>query len=509
MAQTIQFASRSDAPPVAPTGAEYDLAIIGGGINGVGIARDAAGRGLKVLLVEQDDLGSATSSASSKLIHGGLRYLEQGAFRLVHEALRERETLLRMAPHLVRPLRFVLPVTPEGRPALLLRAGLWIYDRLARRDILPASRPVDLTHHAYGEPLKRPIGTAFEYADCSVDDSRLVILNAVDAAARGATIRTRTRCVRAERGSFWRLTLLSAGRRTHATARMLVDASGPWVNHVSDSILRMDLPKARLVKGSHIIVPRRYDHDAAYIFQNADGRVIFCMPFAEDFTLIGTTDSDFDGDLDVLTASAADIAYLCRAVNAYFREPVDPTQVVRTMAGVRALYDSGIRSPKDASRDYKLTLDHKPGAAPLLTVYGGKITTYRRLAEAALARLGDHFNVSGPWTDCVPLPGGDFPHNGLDALVESLRKRLPFLETPVLRRLVRAYGTRAERVFEGAYGPAHLGEHFGCGLYEAEVRYLMTHEWAVTAEDVLWRRTKLDLVMPDSGKARLADFMRG
>jgi len=494
-------------PPSMPGPPEYDLAIIGGGINGVGIARDAAGRGLKVLLVEQGDLGGATSSASSKLIHGGLRYLEHGAFRLVREALREREILLRMAPHLVRPMRFVLPIRADGRSPLMLRFGLWLYDMLARRDILPASQSVDLTHHVYGTPLKRPIGEAFEYSDCYTDDARLVVTNAVDAAARGATIRTRTRCVRAQRGANWQLTLSSGGHRMQVGARALVNAAGPWVNHVSEAVLRIDLPKARLVKGSHIVVPRHYAHDAAYLLQNDDGRVVFAIPFADDYTLIGTTDADFDGDLDTLSPSAAEINYLCRAANHYFREPVEATDVVRTFSGVRALYDSGLGNPKDASRDYKLHFDRKAGAAPLLTIYGGKITTYRRLAEAALAKFVDHFTMSGPWTDCVPLPGGDFAAEAGAAQLENLQRQFPFLDSSCLHRLVLAYGTYAVRVIGPARTLADLGQHFGAGLYENEVRYLMSHEWAQTSEDILWRRTKLALKMSAAEERALAEFM--
>lgn len=510
MALKVRLANRPAVPIHAPGPAEFDLAIIGGGINGAGIARDAAGRGLRVVLIEQGDLGGATSSASSKLVHGGLRYLEQGAFRLVREALAEREVLLRTAPHLVRPMRFVLPVRPEGRSPLMLRFGLWLYDILARRDVLPPSAALDLTHHAYGVPLKRPIGEAFEYSDCYVDDARLVVLNAADAAARGALIRTRTRCVRAERGELgWRLTLAAGGRRSHVSARALVNAAGPWVNHVSEAVLRLDLPRARLVKGSHIIVPARYDHAAAYILQNDDGRVVFTVPFAAGTTLIGTTDVDFDGNLDTLSPSADEVNYLCRAVNAYFREPVHPTNVLRTLSGVRALYDSGYRNPRDASRDYRLHLDRRDGQAPLLTVYGGKITTYRRLAEAAMAKLGGEFTTSGPWTDCAALPGGDFPHDGLPALAQSIAQRWPFIDDALAARFAATYGTFTERVIGPASSRADLGRHFGCGLYEAEVIYLMTHEWAQTPEDILWRRTKLGLVMDEAGCAALAAFMAG
>lgn len=494
-------------PPRTQGGADYDIAIIGGGINGVGIARDAAGRGLKVLLVEQGDLASGTSSASSKLIHGGLRYLEQGAFRLVREALTEREILLRMAPHIVRPMRFVMPIPPQGRSPLMLRIGLMLYDWLGRRDILPGTQTLDLTHHPFGDVLQRPFGTAFEYSDCWVDDARLVVLNAVDAASRGASIRTRARCTRAERGEVWRLSIMAQGRRESITARALVNAGGPWVNQISDNIIRMDAPHARLVKGSHILVRRLYDHDRAYILQNDDGRVIFTIPFAGDYTMIGTTDLDFDGEPSALTAQASEIAYLCRAVSAYFREPVEPGDVVKTFSGVRALYDSGIKNPKDATRDYKLRLDEGRKKAPLLTVYGGKITTYRRLAEAAMAKLDRHFTASGPWTDCVPLPGGDFSHDRLDRLIDGITQRWPFVKPAHARRLAQAYGTRVDLVFEGVIGASDLGESFGNDLVEAEVRYLMAYEWAKSADDVLWRRTKLGLKTSEQDEARLAAFM--
>src|SRR6266568_355124 len=370
--------------------ADYDLLIIGGGINGAGIARDAAGRGIRVLLVEQSDLAAATSSASTKLIHGGLRYLEQGALRLVHEALAEREVLLRNAPHLIRPLRFVLPHHDALRPAWQLRAGLFLYDRLGGREILPGTEVLDLTHGEVAVPLKRRYKLGFEYSDCRVDDSRLAVLNAVDAAERGALIRTRTRLARADRdGLVWRLALKSrGGRREIVTARVLVNATGPWVALVAEQILRRNTSiPVRLVKGSHIVVPKLFGHDHAYIFQGGDGRVVFAIPYERDFTLIGTTDEDFDGDPAGVGATPQEIAYLCETVSGYFRGLASPHDAVWIYAGVRPLYDDGSAKAKDLTRDYVLAWDRPYREAPLLTVYGGKITTYRKLAEAALEKI--------------------------------------------------------------------------------------------------------------------------
>ena len=489
--------------------ADFDLAIIGGGINGVGLAREAAGRGLRVLLVEQNDLASGTSSASTKLIHGGLRYLELGALRLVREALAEREVLLRMAPHIIRPLRFVLPHHAGLRAGWQLRAGLFIYDRLASRDVLPASRAVDLSAGPLGVPLKRAYRQGFEYSDCRVDDSRLVVLNAVDAAARGASIRTRTRCARADRdGNLWRLVLTRRGEREEVSASVLVNASGPWVRQVNETILRLGAPsRLRLVKGSHIVVRRLFDHDSAYIFQNADGRIVFAIPYEQDFTLVGTTDVDFTGDPGVVGATDREILYLCASVSAYFRENIGPEDVVWTFAGVRALYDDGSARAKDTTRDYELELTGSYRDAPLLTIYGGKITTYRRLAEAAFARLSRFFSPSKPWTAAAPLPGGDFPWDGLDALVSRARGLWPFLEASQARRLVKAYGTRLAFILGEARTVTDLGTHFGGGLTANEVRYLMREEWAETAEDVLWRRSKLGLQLTNEESAALARFI--
>lgn len=492
----------------APEPADFDLAIIGGGINGAGIARDAAGRGLRVLLAEQNDLASGTSSASTKLIHGGLRYLEHGAFKLVREALIEREVLLRMAPHIIRPLRFTLPPSPDRRSPLLLRFGLFIYDHIGGRKILPATRTLDLTHHPVGQPLKRRYKLAFQYSDCWVDDARLVVLNAVDAAARGAAIRTRTKCVRAERGEVWRLTLLSHGRREVATARVLVNASGPWVGSVMENVLRTpEAAQARLVKGSHIVVPKLFDHDSAYIFQNADGRVVFALPYEGDFTLIGTTDEIFTGDPAGVAPSHAEIDYLCKVAMDYFRAPVGPADVVWSFAGVRSLHDDGSAKPEDITRDYHLELDESFHTAPLLTVYGGKITTYRRLAEVALKRLAHFFVLRPPWTATAPLPGGDFAFHAVETEIAQARRTWPFLDDRHARRLVRAYGTRILRILGDAKTQSDLGICFGADLTEAEVRYLMAEEWAQEVDDILWRRTKLGLHFTPDQRATLSRFM--
>lgn len=488
--------------------ADFDLAIIGGGINGTGMARDAAGRGLRVLLVEQNDLASGTSSASTKLIHGGLRYLEHGAVRLVHEALAEREVLLRMAPQIIRPLRFTLPPQDGMRSALRIRIGLFLYDRLGGRRLLPPTRTIDLTHHPAGVPLKRRFKYAFQYSDCWVDDARLVVLNARDAAERGAQIRTRTKCVRAERTDLWRLSLISRGERAVATARVLVNASGPWAAEVDEMVVRRaHPPRLRLVQGSHIVVPRLFDHGEAYLFQNPDGRVVFAIAYEGDYTLIGTTDRDFTGDLSAVAASHDEIKYLCEAAMAYFRRPVSPNDVVWTFSGVRALHDDGSRKPEDITRDYHLELDKRYGEAPLLSVYGGKITTYRRLAEAALAMLSPFFVIGPVWTGTAPLPGGNFPVDGVDALIAQTRRRWPFVSEAHARRLATAYGTRLDDILGEARSMDDLGLCFGPNLTAAEVRYLMEREWAQTAEDVLWRRSKLGLKLSGAEAVRLAAFM--
>jgi glycerol-3-phosphate dehydrogenase len=487
---------------------DFDLAIIGGGVNGAGIARDAAGQGLRVLLVEQNDLASGTSSASTKLIHGGLRYLEHGAVRLVREALIEREVLLRMAPHLVRPMRFVLPLHAGLRPAWMLRFGLFLYDHLGGRKLLPPTQSLDLATDPAGAPLQQRYVRAFEYSDCWVDDARLVVLNALDAAERGASIRTRTRCVAADRrAGYWRLTLEADATRSEVSARALVNASGPWVAEVAHKVLGLPThAPVRLVKGSHIVVPRLYEHDRAYLFQSGDGRVVFVIPYERDFTVIGTTDIDYDADPAAVAIAADEIAYLCGVASDYFREPVTPAQVVWTYAGVRPLYDDGASKAKDATRDYVLMPDMAAGAAPLLTIYGGKITTHRKLAEHALAMLRPVFPDVESWTRDAPLPGGDFAWNGVPALAAAARLRWPFLDAVQATRMAHAYGTRLDRVFAegGKDAPASLGG----GLTEAEVAYLMRHEWAREANDVLWRRSKLGLHMQPGEREALVRLMR-
>jgi glycerol-3-phosphate dehydrogenase len=488
--------------------ADFDLAIIGGGINGAGIARDAAGRGLRVLLVEQNDLASGTSSASSKLIHGGLRYLEHGWLRLVREALTEREVMLRMAPHLIRPMRFILPQEPGMRPGWILRLGLFLYDHLGGRKLLPGTRTLDLRLDPLGAPLQGRYTTGFEYSDCQADDSRLVVLNAVDAAERGATIRTRTRCVRAERSDVWRLVLDVRGRRDVVTARVLVNATGPWAGRFSESVLGEPASaNLRLDKGSHIVVRRLFEHDRGYIFQTGDGRVVFALPFERDFTLVGTTDRSFAGDPATVAPAPDEISYLCNAVNAHFRTAISTADVIWSFAGVRSLYGEGPDQPQDVPRDYELVLDARLREAPLLTVYGGKITTYRRLAEAALDQLAKIFGARAAWTATSHLPGGDFPADGVEALVARTRETWPFMTEGHVRRLVAAYGTRVPRMLGGARCLADLGPQLGSDLTGAEVRYLMAHEWAYTEDDVLWRRSKLGLRLTRDEAARLGRFM--
>ncbi len=495
----------------------YDLAIIGGGINGCGIARDAAGRGLSVFLCEMGDLASGTSSRSTKLIHGGLRYLEQYDFRLVREALSEREVLWRIAPHIVRPMRFVLPYQVGLRPAWMLRAGLFLYDHLGGRKLLPGTRVLNLTSDAAGAPLRPGLfTTGFEYSDCWVDDARLVVLNARDAADRGAVIRTRTRALSAARdGELWRLAVTQpgAGKQETVAARTLVNAAGPWVEEVlAADRARPTSRRVRLVQGSHIVVPRLFDHDRAYIFQNPDGRVVFAIPYEGDFTLIGTTDRDYQGDPAAVAATPEEIAYLCEAASTAFARAVQQGDVVWTYSGVRPLYDDGAGEAKAASRDYVLELDEKPGAAPLLSVIGGKITTYRRLAETVLQRLAPHLPArqgqAAGWTGLTPLPGGEFEPGELEPLAIRLARRHRFLSPPDAARLVRAYGVRAARVLGSANTAADLGQSFGAGLTEAEVRYLIEEEWACAAEDVIWRRSKLGLRLSVEEVAALETWMQ-
>ncbi len=478
--------------------AAYDLAIVGGGINGCGIARDAAGRGLSVFLCEQDDLASGASSASTKLIHGGLRYLEFYEFRLVHEALAEREVLLRSAPHIIWPLRFVLPYHSGLRPWPIVRLGLFIYDHLGGRHLLPPTRSLDLRVDAAGKGLKPGYRRAFEYSDCWVEDSRLVVLNARDAADRGAEIKTRTRCVRAHRdGGHWRLELRDGRDGTPSTiaARCLINAAGPWVSRVISEVAGLEPPaRVRLVKGSHIVVDRVFDHERAYIFQNADKRICFAIPYERDFTLIGTTDEDFEGDPSRATITDGEIDYLLSAVSEYLERPLSRDMIRWSYSGVRPLYDDGASKAQEATRDYVLGLDAPAGMAPLLSVFGGKITTCRRLAEQALEKIADWFpTMRRPWTREAKLPGGEIPATGYGTWEKEMARRYPFLDATLVSRLCRAYGTRIETLLAGVAHAADLGPDFGAGLTVRELEYLAAYEWAETAEDVLWRRSKLGL----------------
>ena len=483
----------------------FDLAIIGGGINGCGIARDAAGRGLKVMLAEQGDLAGATSSASTKLIHGGLRYLEHYEFRLVREALIEREVLLKAAPHIIWPLRFVLPHHRGLRPWPVLRLGLFLYDHLGGRKILPATRSLDLTRDIAGQPLKPEFTRAFEYSDCWVEDARFVALLARDAADRGAVIRPRSRVTRARREEgMWSV---EAGGKT-VRARALVNAAGPWVTEVINGVAGLNAPgKIRLVKGSHLVVDRLYDHDRCYIFQNADGRICFAIPYEQNFTLIGTTDADHHGDPATPAITGAETDYLLAAVSEYFRLPVTRERIRWSYAGIRPLYDDGASKAQEATRDYVLKVDAEGGQPPLLSIFGGKITTARKLAEAALDKLKAFFPaLPGPWTASAALPGGDFPFAEVEARISDFQKRFSFLTPRNARRIFRAYGTRAETMMAGARFAADLGESFGL-ISAREVDYLTGSEWAASADDILWRRSKLGLITSAEDRARLELYL--
>ncbi|WP_205651056.1 glycerol-3-phosphate dehydrogenase [Tsuneonella mangrovi] len=477
-----------------------DLLVIGGGINGVGIARDAAGRGMAVTLVEKDDLASHTSSASTKLIHGGLRYLENYEFRLVRESLREREVMLRIAPHLVRPMRFVLPYEDGLRPAWMLRLGLFLYDHIGGNRSLPGSSSVDLTAPPLGGILRDSLTRGFAYSDCWVDDARLVVLTAMDAAERGAEIRLHTRCTALERvGDHWRATLETAAGTETIDARAVANAAGPWVDDVADlATAGRAQDHLRLVKGSHIAVPRIYDGAQAYLFQNRDGRIVFAIPYERDFTLIGTTDKLFTGDRNKVAISEEETDYLCAAAGEYFRQPVTPEQVRWSYAGIRPLYDDHAAKNATVTRDYRFEIDAPDRGAPLLSVFGGKITTYRKLAEHALARLARHIDVPGrEWTAGAALPGGDLPGGDFAAFLADVRSRWPWLGEDRSLRMAHAYGWRLAQVLGDAASAADLGRDFGAGFTEAELRYLVEREWAQSTEDVLMRRSKLGLHMDE------------
>jgi glycerol-3-phosphate dehydrogenase len=485
--------------------------VIGGGINGVGIARDAAGRGLKVVLCERGDLASATSSASTKLIHGGLRYLEHYEFRLVREALAERETLLRMIPHIAWPMRFVLPHNADMRPVWMVRLGLFLYDHLSSRSRLEGSRRVDLRRNLEGEPLKGTCGTGFVYSDCWVDDARLVVLNAIDAAERGAVILTRTACVDAKRqGGGWIATLTDAeGQSRPIRARAIVNATGPWAAEVQGKVLGESAKgHLRLVQGSHIVVPKLFEGEHAYILQNPDKRIVFAIPYEGRFTLIGTTDVPYEGDPARVRISEAETAYLCASVSRYFVKPVSPADVVWAYSGVRPLYDDAAADPSAITRDYVFELSGGDGQAPLLTIFGGKLTTYRRLAETALQKLATLMPIrSGNWTAGAVLPGGDFAEAGFAEFLAAFKADHPWLPEPIAARYARAYGTRARLVLGGAGRLSDLGHDFGTGLYQREVDYLVAHEWAREADDILLRRSKLALHGGPQLRAALIEWL--
>ena len=484
---------------------DFDLLVIGGGINGTGIARDAAGRGLNVMLVERDDLAAHTSSSSTKLIHGGLRYLEMYKFRLVREALSEREKLLDIARHLIRPMRFVMPLLDGTRPAWLIKLGLLIYDRLGGHSCLPRSHAVRILGSKWGAGLK-PINRGFIYWDGWVDDARLVVLNAMDAKERGATIRTRTAFLRAKRGlDCWTAWL---GDGSCVTARAIVNTAGPWVGKVLDEIpeARAERPP-RLVKGSHIVVARMFEGDHAYILQNEDRRIIFAIPYEEDFTLIGTTDQPFEGNPSNAKIDPDEIEYLCTSVNRYFARQIEPADVLSSYSGVRPLFDDGSDNASEVTRDYVLRLgsDRSP---QLLSTFGGKITTYRRLAENALELLGPFLPPMGcAWTGKAPLPGGDFP-GSFDDFLTTVWSRWPFLSKATAGRMARAYGTRIERVLGSASSLSDLGESFGEGLFAAEVDYLVDQEWAVDQEDILNRRTKIGIHASEQLSQKVRAYMK-
>lgn len=502
--------AQKPSPPSEPA-APFDVIVVGGGINGAGIARDAVGRGLRVALLEQDDLGAATSSASTKLIHGGLRYLEHYEFRLVRESLLERERLMRLAPHLIHPLRFVVPHLPGARPSWLIRLGLFLYDRLGGRSVLPKSTHVDLRREPFHGALRPEIQRGFAYSDCRVDDSRLTLINAIDAAERGASVLTRTRCVaaRSERG-LWRVqcTDVQSGRAFELAGRCLVNAAGPWVEallHAADVRTRT---RIRLVKGSHIVVPKLYDGDHAFLMQNADRRIVFAIPYETHYTLIGTTDVPFTGDPARPAISSDEIVYLCEMAHRYFSRPIEPADVRWTYSGVRPLVDDASANASEVTRDYRLEFATTPSGAGVLSVFGGKITTYRTLAQAAVDKLAPLFpQARGAWTATAALPGGDLGNESYEQYLHEAQRRWHYIPPDVVTRLVNAHGSRIDDVLGSATRLEDLGEHFGAGLTEAEISYFIDKEWARTAEDILWRRTKLGLHLSPSQIARVTAYI--
>lgn len=498
--------SRAYASPEEPP----DLLVIGGGVNGSGVARDAAGRGLSVVLCEKEDLAAHTSSSSTKLIHGGLRYLEHFDFLLVRSSLKEREALLKIAPHIIWPLRFILPYDKRLRPRWLLRLGLFIYDHIGGRKRLPKSHSVKLAHHDSGPLLKPQFVDAFEYSDCWVQDARLVVLNARDAADRGATILTRTRCNALKRtDATWEVTLVDevSGESATLYARAVVNASGPWVGETTRLHKESEAEgKVRLVKGSHVVVPKLFEHGYSYILQHTDGRVLFAIPFEGDFTLLGTTDIDFQGDIEKVAIDRAEIDYIFDAINYYFRIPLNPADIVWSYSGVRSLFNDESKNVSKVTRDYQLQLDED--GAPLLSVFGGKITTYRKLSEQVIDLLAKHLGTrQPPWTAQRPLPGGDIDAADFDRFLAACRQRYPWMETQLLDDYARNYGTRIAQILQQCRSKDDLGEHFGGGLYAREVHHLMTQEWAMTGEDVLWRSTKKGLRLTAEQAQQLEQWM--
>jgi glycerol-3-phosphate dehydrogenase len=487
---------------------KYDLLVVGGGINGTGIARDAAGRGLSVLLCEQDDLAAHTSSASTKLIHGGLRYLETLHFQLVRKALQERELLLGAAPHIMRPLHFVMPHDAHLRPMWMIRAGLFLYDHLAKRRRLAASAALDLRTHIAGHALQQRFTRGFVYSDGWVDDARLVVLNAQDAVLHGARVITRTRCERIERvEDLWRATLRDRAGARAVAARAVVNATGPWVSRfVRDASPLATVRTVRLVKGSHIVVPRLFAHRFAYIFQNTDRRIVFAIPYEHEFTLIGTTDIEYHGEPASVSIEPAETDYLCSIVNRYFRQQIGAADVAWSYAGVRPLIEDESADPAAVTRDYALEIDGD--AAPLLSVFGGKITTYRRLAAEAVDKLAARLGCRGTaWTHRALLPGGDLPEGSFAAFLRVVERRYAWLPASLRVRYAHAYGTSIHRVLGGATALTELGAQILPGLYEREAEHLCREEWAQNAADILWRRTKLGLHSPPASARQLEDWL--
>ncbi len=490
---------------------KYDIAIIGGGINGIGIARDAAGRGLSVILLEKNDLASGTSSAATKLIHGGLRYLEQYEFSLVREALKEREVLWNLAPHIIHPLRFVLPHHKGLRSSFLIRIGLFLYDHIGGRKKLPASVSLDLKTDEAGRPLKDNFDFGFEYSDCWVDDARLVVLNAMDARENGADILTNTEVTGAERKSdHWLVQFQNKnGQKSEIQAGALINAAGPWVAEVLNNTLRANSrADVRLIKGSHIVVRKLFDHNKAYMFQNEDRRIIFAIPYEGEYTLIGTTDIEYEGDPAKVRITEDEINYLCESASEYFKAPIVPADVVWSYSGVRPLFDDGDADAQEVTRDFVLDVNGTAYEPVLLNIFGGKLTTYRYLAEKALEKISPWLpDESEAWTDTKVLPGGDIQVENIQNYIEEQKKKYPELSPELINRLIRLYGTRANKILNGTKTEDDLGEHFGSNLYSKEVSYLVKNEWATTADDILWRRTKLGIRFTPEQKNRLIEWL--